>query len=72
MEKAVLIKEIWLENSVSAIEHIGNRKSIFEIPPVIKLTILHTVVVIHYTHRIQTTCLIKEGKAVKMLKDYSL
>ena len=35
VEKAVLIKEIWLENSVSAIEHIGNRKSIFEIPPVI-------------------------------------
>ena len=41
--------EIWVENSVFAIQHIRNRKSFFEVPPppVTKLMLLHTVVVLH-------------------------
>ena len=48
-----------VENSVSAIQHIGNRKSNTEVLPpphthlVTKLILLHTVVVLHYTHHIR-------------------
>ena len=43
-------------NSVFAIQHIENRKSFTEVlpppPPVTKLILLHTVVVLHFTHHI--------------------
>ena len=38
-------------------------------PPVTKLTLLHTVVVLHFTHHIKTACLVTGGNAVKMLKN---
>ena len=37
-------------------------------PLVTKLILLHAVVVLHYTHHIKMACLVKGGKAVKMLK----
>ena len=44
--------KIWVENTVFAIQHIGNRKSFTEVlsPSVTKLILLHTVVVLHLTH----------------------
>ena len=55
--------KIWVENTVFAIQHIGNRKSFTEVlpppppppPPVTKLFLLHTVVVLHFTHHIKIT-----------------
>ena len=50
--------KIWVENSVFAIQHIENRKSFTDVlppPPVTKLILLHTVVVLHITHHIKTT-----------------
>ena len=45
-------------NPVFAIQHIENRKSFTEVlpppPPVTKLILLHTVVVLHFTHHIKT------------------
>ena len=38
-------------------------------PPVTKLILLHTVVVLHFTHHIKTACLVMGGNAVKMLKN---
>ena len=47
--------KIRVENSVFAIQHIENRKSFTEVlPPVTKLILLHTVVVLHFTHHIKT------------------
>ena len=34
-----------------------------------KLILLHTVVVLHFTHHIKTSCLVTGGNAVKMLKN---
>ena len=52
--------KIWVENSVSAIQHIGNRKRLLGAsPPLIKLILLHTVVALHYIHHIKMSCLIK-------------
>ena len=48
--------KIWVENTVFAIQHIGNRKSFTKVlppPPVTKLILLHTVVVLHLTHHIK-------------------
>ena len=46
----VLMKKIWVEKSVSTIQHIGNRKRVLgDSPPLIKLSRLHTVVVLQYT-----------------------
>ena len=50
--------KIWVENTVLAIQHIGNSKSFTEVhppppPPVTKLILLHTVVVLHLTHHIE-------------------
>ena len=43
---------------VFAIQHIENRKRFTEVlpplPPVTKLILLHTVVVLHFTHHIKT------------------
>ena len=53
-----------VENSVFAIQHIENRKSLTEVlppPPVTKLILLHTVVVLHFTHHIKTACLVTGG-----------
>ena len=60
------IGQIWVENSVSAIQHIGNRKKFLSevLPPLIKLIFLHTVVVLHYTHHKQS-----RERAVKLLKN---
>ena len=51
----VPIKKIWVENTIFVIQHIGNRKSFTEVlsPPVTKLILLHTVVVLHLTHHIK-------------------
>ena len=53
--------KIWVENSAFAIQHIENRKRFTEVPsppppppPVTKLILLHTVVVLHFTHHIKT------------------
>ena len=66
-------EKIWVENSVSAIYHTGNRKNVLEVPPPPpprhQLILLHAVVVLHYKHHINKTCLIKGGKAVEMLKN---
>ena len=50
-----------------------NRKSFTEVlsppTPVTKIILLHTVVVLHFTHHIKTACLVTGGgDAVKMLK----
>ena len=50
-----------------AIQYIGNR--FIGAPALIKLIILHTVVVLLYTHHIKMAGSIKGGKAVKMLKN---
>ena len=69
------IEKIWVENSVFAIQYIENRKSFTEVlspPPVTKLILLHTVVVLHFTHYIKMACLVTGGgggDAVKMLKN---
>ena len=65
-----LLIKIWVENCVSAIQHIGNRKRFlrWSPPPLIKLILLRTVVVLHYKHHMQIACLIKWWKAVKLLK----
>ena len=49
-------RKIWVENSVFAIQLIENRKSFTEVlsPPVTKLILLYTVVVLHFTHHIKT------------------
>ena len=50
----VPIKKIWVENTVFAIQHIGNRKSFTEVlSPVTKLILLHTVEVLYLTHHIK-------------------
>ena len=44
--------KIWVENPVSAIQHIG--KAFLKcFLPVTKLVILHTVIVLHYIHHIK-------------------
>ena len=45
--------KIWFENSLSAIQHIGNRYKFLEPrphTPLTKLILVHTFVVLHYTH----------------------
>ena len=55
--------KIWAENSISAIKHIRNRKKFLEwFPPLIKLILLDSVVVLQYTNHIQMTCLIIGGR----------
>ena len=48
--------KIWVENPVFAIQHIENRKSFTEVlsAPVTKLILLHTVVVLHFSHHMKT------------------
>ena len=56
--------KIWVENTVFAIQHMGNRFFFTEVlpPPVTKLILLHIVEVLNLTHH-------KKGmNAVKMLK----
>ena len=55
--------KIWVEKPVFAIQHIENRKSFTEVlsPPVTKLILLHTVVILHFTHHIKTACLVTGG-----------
>ena len=49
------IEKIWVENSVFAIRLIENRKRFTEVlSPLTKLNLLHTVVVLHFTHHIKT------------------
>ena len=50
----------------SATQHVGNSSSP---PPLTKLILLHTVVVSHYTHHVKVACLVRRGKAGKMLKN---
>ena len=58
-----------------AIQHIGERKKYGVLPlpppPINKLIVLHTFVVLHCTHHIKLACLIKGGggKTVQMLKN---
>ena len=64
--------KIWVENTVFAIQHIGNRKKFYWSafpPPVTKLILLHTVVVLHLTHHIKMAWLVTGGNDVKMLKN---
>ena len=55
LDKYLFLK-IWVETPVFAIQHIENRKSFTEVlsPPVTKLILFHTVVVLHLTHHIKT------------------
>ena len=64
----VLIKKYGLK-TVSAVQLIENRKFYGCVFPLyIKLILLHTVVVLHYTHHIQIACLIKKGMLSKCSK----
>ena len=66
--------KIWVENTVFAIQHKGNRRSFTEVlppPPRDKLILLHTVVVLHLTHHIKWHDWSRGGGGgddVKMLK----
>ena len=50
-------------NSVFAIQHKENRKKFYwsAFPPVTKLILLHTIVVLHFTHHIKTAWLVTGG-----------
>ena len=52
----------WVENSVSAIQHIENRKRLWGASPLIKLILLHTVEILHYTHHIKNVMLDQRGE----------
>ena len=52
--------KIWVEKTVLAVQHIGNRKSLPP-PPVTKLFFLHTVVVLYFTHHMKMARLVTVG-----------
>ena len=52
----------WVENSVSAIQHIENRKRLWGASPLIKLILLHIVEILHYTHHIKNVMLDQRGE----------
>ena len=61
--------KIWFDNCFCKTTY-WKKKTFFlsAFPPVTKLILLHTVVVLHYTHNIKMPYLVKGGEAVKMLK----
>ena len=63
--------KIWVENSVFAIQHIENWKVLpkYFPTPVSKLILLHTVVVLNFTHQLKRHDWPRGGGAVKMPKN---
>ena len=55
--------KIWVENSVSAIQHIGKLiMFFFRCTPLTKIILLRTSVVFPYIHKIKMACLVKVGE----------
>ena len=65
----VMFKKYGLNALYLLIKHFGNKTYFKVLPPLIKLTLLHTVVVLHNRHHIHIACLIKGGKTVKMFNN---